>query len=329
MPSEHSSSSHSGSSGGSYSSGSSYTGGDSYSNSYRDYYGNPRLSDEDIFMTVRRSKPKVRASKPAKGYYSFRCICGKEHDYRLFESDWKDKNRIEHKAGWYDEHNNRYDAAAFEGFTGATCICGNCGQSSSLDIRDQSVTQYECPNCHYIVKVAIEKEDEVKALTSLGKEYFGSIKFKIFCAVLAALIVFGSMVGIPNIPAINEKQITQESTKELGLRLKNVGNDRYVCTKSASPDKTLVWDGENYHDTELDLYVWYNESAEQYQYWYKPISEHYGDYGWMEYDSVDGHWYIEKENGKWIVVPDEYDTSKLYHIEDSKINSIIEAIFID
>ena len=113
MPSDHSSSSHCGSSGGgsysggssfsgggshsggnSFSSGGSYSGGRSYSHNrdyddyrdYRDYRESSRPLDEDMYMTVRRTNPKIKASKPAKGYYSFRCICCKEHDYRLFDA---------------------------------------------------------------------------------------------------------------------------------------------------------------------------------------------------------------------------------------------------
>ncbi|MBO4458373.1 MAG: hypothetical protein J5802_11695 [Butyrivibrio sp.] len=166
------------------------------------------------------------------------------------------------------------------------------------------------------MNVAFEKEAERNALTSAGKEYFGGLKLYLLFFVIIAVILIGSLGDIPDIPFFSEKQITQESTKSSGLRLKNVGNNRYVCTKSSSPDKTLVWDGENYHDTELDFYVWYNDKVKQYQYWYEPISGDYGDYGWMEYDSVDGHWYIEEKRGKWIIVPDKYDVSMLYHIED-------------
>jgi hypothetical protein len=356
MPSNHSSSSHCGSSGGSsysggssfsgggshsggssfsgseshsggssFSSGDSYSGGGSYSHNrdyddyrdYRDYRGSSRPPDEDMYMTVRRTNPKIKASKPAKGYYSFRCICCKDHDYRLFESDWKDKKGELHKAGWYDEFNDRYDAAALAGSLGATCICGNCGQSSTLSLEGN----YQCPNCGGFLNVAIDTEDKVKQLSSIGKDYFysdglGGKLIGVIIFLLSAIILLACMgeIEIPDISA--QKEITQEENQESELWLKYIGKGQYehLSTKKYHPDKILIWDGENYHDTELDYYIWYNEDYRQYQYWYEPISGDYGDYGWMEYDKSDGKWYIEMDKDDWNPLPDRCDTSKLYYI---------------
>ena len=51
-----------------------------------------------------------------------------------------------------------------------------------------------------------------------------------------------------------------------------------------------------------------------WQYWYEGISSDYGDYGWMEHD--DDGWYIEKDHGEWIKLPDKYGTDGLWYIED-------------
>ena len=40
-----------------------------------------------------------------------------------------------------------------------------------------------------------------------------------------------------------------------------------------------------------------------------------GDYGAMEYDTAEQHWYIESEDG-WVPLPDSYDTSGLWYIEE-------------
>ena len=81
--------------------------------------------------------------------------------------------------------------------------------------------------------------------------------------------------------------------------------------------KTLVWDDgeESYHDEASDLWLWYNTDVEPplWQYWYEPISGDYGSYGWMEYENET--WYIETSQGRWIEVPEKYDTSSLWHIE--------------
>ena len=82
-------------------------------------------------------------------------------------------------------------------------------------------------------------------------------------------------------------------------------------------DRELIWDEseESYHDPDSDLWAWYNTDVypNLWQYWYEPISQDYGDYGWMEWE--DGVWYIEADRDEWIQVPDQYDTSPLWHIE--------------
>ena len=81
--------------------------------------------------------------------------------------------------------------------------------------------------------------------------------------------------------------------------------------------KTLVWDDgeQSYHDADSELWLWYNTDVDPalWQYWYEPISGHYGSYGWMEYENET--WYIETSQGNWIEVPEKYDTSPLWHIE--------------
>ena len=92
-----------------------------------------------------------------------------------------------------------------------------------------------------------------------------------------------------------------------------------VITGDPDHDRELVWDEEeqSYHDQASDLWAWYNTevSPSLWQYWYEPISQDYGDFGWMEYQ--DGTWYIEAEESNWIPLPDSYDSAPLWHIADS------------
>ena len=82
-------------------------------------------------------------------------------------------------------------------------------------------------------------------------------------------------------------------------------------------DKVLIWkEQENsYHDEATGLWLWYNTTVEPplWQYWYEPISGDFGDFGWMEYE--DGTWYIEIDAGVWIELPEEYDSTALWHID--------------
>ena len=73
----------------------------------------------------------------------------------------------------------------------------------------------------------------------------------------------------------------------------------------------------NYYDPVTDCYFWLNNTVAPpiWQYWYEGISSDFGDYGWMEYDFKENRWYIEASKGNWIVLPDKYDTSKLWHMK--------------
>ena len=83
--------------------------------------------------------------------------------------------------------------------------------------------------------------------------------------------------------------------------------------------RTCEWDPEEewYFDQATDCYFWYNNEIDppQWQYWYEGISSEYGDYGWMEYGD-DGRWYIERSENSWIELPERFDTSNLWHIDD-------------
>ena len=99
--------------------------------------------------------------------------------------------------------------------------------------------------------------------------------------------------------------------------LQSVDNSYRESNDSREYDKKLVWDNryQSYYDADSYCYVCYNKnvSPHVWQYWYEGISSDYGDYGWMEYRS--GRWYIEQYNDHWIVLPSDYRTSHLWHIE--------------
>ena len=84
-------------------------------------------------------------------------------------------------------------------------------------------------------------------------------------------------------------------------------------------DKILVWDmsADSYYDRDTGYWLWYNDNEfpGAWQYWIDGISSDYGDYGWMEHD--DTGWYIEVSSGEWIELPDKYDTSELWYLEES------------
>jgi len=79
--------------------------------------------------------------------------------------------------------------------------------------------------------------------------------------------------------------------------------------------RTCYWhESGNFYDPETDCYFWYNTNVEppMWQYWYEGISSDFGKFGWMEYDYGEKAWYVEESEGHWVLLPDTYDTSKLW-----------------
>ena len=123
--------------------------------------------------------------------------------------------------------------------------------------------------------------------------------------------VVASNSAQPNEPASNPELFGTV------IQLKEISPGVLAITNDGAGDRSLVWkeSDQSYYDAGSGLWAWYNTEVvpNLWQYWYKPISADYGEYGWMEYD--DGTWYIESEKGRWIPVPEKYDTSSLWYID--------------
>lgn len=103
------------------------------------------------------------------------------------------------------------------------------------------------------------------------------------------------------------------------IYLERSGEDSYVITGNVDHDLEPVWQDaeQSYYEPESGLWLWYNTGAYPnfWQYWYRPISEAYGNSGWMKYEN--GSWYIEASPEDWIELPAQYDVSPLWHIESN------------
>ena len=112
------------------------------------------------------------------------------------------------------------------------------------------------------------------------------------------------------------------TVEQLGetIRLAETGSGVWQISRSATGTRSLKFDPATkyYKYTGADCTIWfrYNTNYKQprWQCWYLPISGDYdSQYGWMELR--DGSWYVESAGGKWIVLPDQYDTSSLFYIQ--------------
>ena len=120
---------------------------------------------------------------------------------------------------------------------------------------------------------------------------------------------------LPELPSFL-KQVQQENEEKQSQYEATAVQDSYYVK---SIGRYCDWDEEYecYYDEQTKCYFWYNDTTRTHtwQYWYEDISSDFGDYGWMEWDSKEECWIIEKSDGEWIYLPDRYDTSYLWHVE--------------
>ena len=111
----------------------------------------------------------------------------------------------------------------------------------------------------------------------------------------------------------------QSNVELFGLTIYLAETEPGVYRVSSREDysRKLSWSysDQSYYDTDSGMWLWYNTDVlpNLWQYWYEPISGDFGDCGWMEYEP--SGWFIEVSEGEWIPVPEEYDTSGLWHME--------------
>ena len=101
------------------------------------------------------------------------------------------------------------------------------------------------------------------------------------------------------------------------LYLQKVNDNTYkVLSEEESADKRLSWDDETfcYYDDGANCYVYYSTYKKEWRYWYKNISSDYGYNGWMKYG--EGGWIIEDKKGEWIPLPEDYDRSNMWFIDE-------------
>ena len=189
------------------------------------------------------------------------------------------------------------------------------------------ITEFKCPNCGAkLEKEDIDisvapKKDILRSPTkeeSKSKEFSTAEKVGIAAiAIMIVLLIFAFIVCTAGVV----RDIGSSSTTEPDMIVNNTDtvNDQQedsIYVSEIGRTCYLLEDG-NYYDPDTDCYFWYNTDVYPniWQYWYEGISSDYGDYGWMEYDESEGLWYIQVSDYNWIVLPDEYDTSYLWHIQ--------------
>ncbi len=251
---------------------------------------------------------------------------GKAHDYDYYPQGWTAPDGQYFKEGYYDENGRHYENMAMAGSEtmlrceycenrmvykwkeGDLPVCDKCGAPLRIDITDKEKLTYtgNVPQSNRGFK------DVIAGIPLIGKIAIGVFLCSMalpFFIIIAALFV---TVFSGNRSSIDRSGIDRYETVY-------AKNSVYV----EEIGRTCYLDGEDWYDSQTECWFYYNDSTSpyQWQYWYEGISSDYGDYGWMEYDMDEEAWYIETDNGNWVHLPADYDTSNLWHMTDEYINA--------
>ncbi|MCQ2482634.1 MAG: hypothetical protein MJ153_04035 [Clostridia bacterium] len=303
--SHHSHSSHSHSSHSSHSSYSSHSSGSSYSNY------NPRRT------RVNQPKGYKSGLGATKTYYC------KTHDYVFYPINWVDEaSDTYYRKGYYDEQGQYYSNLLLKENDEYTtqCECLYCGSSIKLKWKEGALPS--CPNCGATLQEITQNSavDYIQKSSGVNGGIGGSgcsgVLVKVIIGYILLQILIVPVAMCESKSKLEEFSRKYESEKvEENSNIALYGRDFYVEVLG----RTVHWmdEYESYYDKETDCYFYYNTDVDPYvwQYWYEGISSDYGDYGWMEYELDEDKWYIEKSYNTWIELPDEYDTSSLWHFE--------------
>ena len=245
---------------------------------------------------------------------------GAAHDYDYYPQGWTASNGQYFEEGYYDENGRHYDNMIMTGSEtmlkceycgnrmvykweeGDLPVCDKCGASLRIDITDKEKAAYSsnAPRSNSDLKEVISR------IPLIGKVAIGvflvSLTMPLF-AIVAALFVTAT-----------------SNNSSSSARYETVSAKNFIYVEEIG--RTCYLDGKDWYDSQTGCWFYYNDSVPpyQWQYWYEGISTDYGDYGWMEYDTDEEAWYIETDNGNWVHLPADYDTSKLWHMKDEYTN---------
>lgn len=316
----HSSRSYSSHSSRSYSKGSGTFGGYSGNRSHR--------ASTSRGSSTRLAPPprKKRSNQPRgyKGAVAATMLRSAVHDYYYYPTGWTDEETgTFYESGYYDEAGKHYDQVTIRnGAEYETMLaCEYCGTNIKLKWTEGAIPS--CPNCGALLREMTENsvvEDILKdqpVSTGTKKMNLKPIYIGIFFMTIIMVMPFLRIFLSTFIRELNKNLYDINSTTTTSTYYAEEDDGRSIYVNEIG--RECYWDDENeyYYDEASDCYFFFNDETDtpEWQYWYEGISSDFGDYGWMFYDYDEEQWYIE-DSGEWIILPDSYDTSILWHFDE-------------
>ena len=270
--------------------------------------------------------PRTRTSQPygwnSSSHGAIGHFYGTAHDYDYYPQGWMADDGRYFEEGYYDENGQHYDNMIMAGAEtmlkceycgnrmvykwkeGELPVCEQCGAPLRIDITDKK----EEPQSTVPSVNRAGRGEVWKSIHPIGKM---AIIVFIGCCALPFILIFGAIIiALFGMARGSGSTGHEVSTRQNSIYVEEIGRTCYL-------------DGEDWYDSRTECWFWYNdeETPYQWQYWYEGISSDYGDYGWMEYDMGEDAWYIEADEGNWVHLPADYDTSALWHMTDEFTNA--------
>lgn len=291
----------------------------SHSSSHHSSYASP------VRSSYRRSTPvhRRRTSQPygwnsalngAVGHFY-----GAAHDYDYYPQGWTASDGRYFEEGYYDENGRHYDNMIMAG-SETMLKCEYCGSRMVYKWKEGDLPV--CDKCGATLRIDITDKEKASYSGSASDRGFKEVFSGIHPIGKVAIGIFLVSLSLPLFVIVAALFATSTSHNSFGTtryETTSAGNSIYV----EEIGRTCYRDGEDWYDSQTECWFYYNDevSPYQWQYWYEGISSDYGDYGWMEYDMGEEAWYIETDDGNWVHLPADYDTSKLWHMTDEYTNA--------
>lgn len=263
-------------------------------------------------------------------------IYGRAHDYDYYSQGWIAPDGRYFEEGYYDENGQHYNNIVVEGATtmlkcaycgnrmvyawaeGALPTCERCGAQFEVEITDRAQPEGAAGND------GGDAGEKASPARSRSKNII-----VVFFVIL--LFVYAQLKAFTRLREIARSYADTRETEDAGYESGYQSGNGSGSTPEKVSDSIYVeeigrmcyLDGMDWYDSETKCWFWYNNETApyQWQYWYEDISSDYGDYGWMEYDMGEDAWYVEAAEGEWIPLPQQYDTSDLWHMTDEYVNA--------
>lgn len=270
--------------------------------------------------------------------------------YDYYPKDCESKSGVTFKQGYYDADTGKhFDNIVMPGVENYV-TCPHCKKSflhkwGSTDKADSKVI---CPYCEKDVVVAnctnLEYVSDKKVLTKEGQKadrkkkaerwWNNSILSDIEPAHVFLVIITLMVIGIIAVPLV---KCTSEYKKEQqAIQVGSYSTLSEVSAPGATanayfvPDlnRNVSYDAAegNYYDEQTQCWFWFNNrvTPAQWQYWYEGVSNAYGDYGWMEYDTGENTWYVEVSAGNWQ--PIELKGDRYWHFQNALNKDNVQVV---